>query len=158
MVSPNGLVEHWIEICACGHPVSKHVLVGTEYCRCEAFPTDCPCAGGARIAVLAQEGSLPVKVGTSSARFFKRRFRTDGPHPLNGAIEKSRAEGISMEWAVSECDICGEGLPDVDGHLSAYWTDSEGEPIVGEMHVVTGRTLLVCGLCEVELEWKNGLS
>jgi hypothetical protein len=148
----------WSEVCACGHPVSRHTLVGTEYCRCESFPGECPCSGGVRVALLVQEDGGRVSASGSHARHFKRRFGVTMGHPLNGGISKTRGGGFEVQWTLEECDLCGEEWNVSEGDFTAYWTDSEGAPILGEMFVVTGRTLLVCGLCRVELEWKHGIS
>jgi len=141
----------WAEICACGHSISRHALVGTEYCRCESYPGECPCSGGSRVALLIVEvdgGGNGVKTNT---KFFRRQFRVDGEHPLNGGVRKSRESGIDFEWAITDCDVCGQEWTE---DFTAFWTGSDGEPAI-EITEVTGRTLFLCGLCCVELEWKN---
>lgn len=150
-------MEYWAEICACGHAVKHHALLGTDYCRCESYPGECPCSGGARVAVLVLEEAEKVSGTQTNTRFFKRQFHAGSEHPLNAGIRKARSgDGVSLEWAVSECDLCGNEW-EIGEDFVAFWSDSEGEPqMVGEMHEVTGRTLLLCGLCCVELEWKHG--
>lgn len=140
---------YWAEVCACGHALSRHALVGTEYCRCESYPGECPCSGGARVALLVFEGSAANGVATNT-KFFRRQFRVDGDHPLNGGVRKTRDSGIDFEWAAVECDYCGQEWAE---DFVAFWAGSDGEPSV-ELTEVTGRTLLLCGLCCVEMEWK----
>lgn len=150
MLQPD-LDGYWTEICACGHPVNRHVLTGTEYCRCESWPGECPCAGGSRVAILVREDiANPSGVNTNS-RFFRRRFSPDAVHPLTGGVEKTSREDVIFEWAVADCDMCGQ---DWNEMFYAYWADSEGKP-QWKMTEVTGRTLLLCGICNSKFEWAN---
>lgn len=148
----------YTEICACGHAVSRHTLVGTEYCRCENYPGECPCSGGARVALLVEENVERPSGTVTNARFFRRQFDARGEHPLNAGLKKISAledSSVSVEWAVTECDICGQ---DDCGDLVAYWVDSHGG-ILFEVTEMTGRTLLVCNGCVLDWMWEhNGFS
>lgn len=131
-----------VDICACGHPVRKHVLADTEYARCHGSTTLCRCEGGVRVVGNAL-GSV--------ARYFSREMRFEGEGggkymTLNRAVEKSlmsSAYGDYMSsdfvWTLFECDGCGldmgGGQRTAYGHLS-------GEGIL-EVEVV-------CGICALE--------
>lgn len=146
-------------ICSCGHPVAVHELLGTEYCRCNTFPGECQCSGGERAVLRVAE----PKKRSGLWRFFRRQPGVKRAHPLNAAIERVAREGVrpevggELEWLVEECDLCGEPW---DGDFTAFWCGEGGVPVAGEKLTVEGlvagwtrRSMLVCGLCCVELEW-----
>lgn len=123
-----------VDICACGHPVPKHVLADTEYSRCHGSTTLCRCEGGVRVVGNAL-GSV--------ARFFRREMRfVDGKYvTLNRAVEKCWESGIDFVWTLFECEGCGLDMG--SGPRTAYGRLS-GEGIL-EVEVV-------CGICALERE------
>ena len=153
--------EYWTDICACGHPISRHVLVGTEYCRCESYPGECPCSGGARVALRVREDVERPTGAKTNARFFRRRYMKKSPHPLNAGIKKIVEEdGYGpefLEWAAEECDWCGEAYSAEEG-LTAYWASRDGNPIVSPDEQVTGRTLLLCNGCVLDVLWEQNVT
>lgn len=154
-VEPGASDTYWIDICACGHVVDRHTLLGTEYCRCENYPGECPCAGGARVALRVLEDVGLSKRLKLRSRFFRRQFHPASPHPLNAGVKKLEAElGTGfIEWAPEECDLCGSSY-DVEEGLTAYWVGASGEAVV-EVSEVTGRTLLVCNKCVLDILWEH---
>lgn len=135
----------YTEICACGHPVSRHELADTEYARCGLIGS-CWCSGRVRVAARVEEKTERVNSVQSNARFFRRQFKFSGVHPLNGAINKSVDSGISVEWVAYECDLCGNCSEDFVAYMGL-----NGEPQI-EVSEVTGETVLICGSCDNELK------
>jgi hypothetical protein len=125
-------MDFGVDICSCGHPVSKHVLAETEYARCHGSNTLCRCEGGVRV--------VGRSFGTVS-RFFRRemRFGDGGKYlTLNRAVEKCFESGGEYVWLTDVCDSCGldiEGAPVSYGHI--------GEEGLLEVEVV-------CGICAIE--------
>lgn len=103
-----------LEVCACGHPRSRHMLADTEYSRCEGAHV-CKCAGGFR--------KVAEVSGSRGALVFRReyRVRADGWYDtLNRAMEKvAESEELSARWALALCDGCGV-LIESDGSHTAY--------------------------------------
>lgn len=139
-----------VEICICGHPVARHDLPGTDYSHCMNWSSNgkCYCTGGIRPAIWAVEKEENPNMTATVARFFKRQFRTDNPgaHPLNGGIARAREEGYEIEWAVDNCDRCGD---ERYGDLIAWNVDSEDKP-QRQFREITGRSILICTNCDLE--------
>lgn len=123
-------MDFGVEICACGHPVPKHVLAETEYARCNGSNTLCRCSGGVRIVGRAF-GSV--------SKYFRREMVSRGEYKtLNRAVEKCEESGDGdFVWIVDECDGCGVL---VEGTPIAYSRIVEGDLLVE----------VVCGICHLE--------
>lgn len=136
-----------VEICSCGHPVSKHEFAETDYAVCRTWGGErCYCAGGVRAAVLVSETVDNASMMQTVARYFKRQFRVGNPerNPLNIGIDKARADGVEVEWVVDYCDRCGG---ERDGDLRAWMIDSNGD-LQFSIHELTGKIELICEDCE----------
>jgi hypothetical protein len=141
------------EICACGHSMSKHELVGTEYSRCIDFTTvkrcPCKCAGGEARAV----------VWTDKPLFFKWTSRGfDYPHALEGACEKARSSGAEVLLMISDCEICGAELDKVSGRVYSVALDNDERMYSGRTQQARGGreslqsdyglNRVICGGCD----------
>ena len=136
-----------IEICSCGHPVSKHVLWKTEYSRCEGNFSGthmCRCSGLYRqvVAVVGLTGEWGG-VGSRPGKFFRRdvRIESDGYYEtFNRAIEKAiESPELFVEWELHTCEGCHGHW---DGPFYAY------AEYVGEDKDLVVRFL--CGICNFE--------
>jgi hypothetical protein len=123
-------MDFGVEICACGHPVHKHVLADTEYARCNGSNTLCRCSGGVRIVGRAF-GSV--------SKYFRREMVVSGEYrTLNRAIEKCvESRDGDYVWLVEDCDSCAFPIEN-DAH--AYSSLQDGELLVE----------VVCGICHFE--------
>ena len=136
-----------IEICSCGHPVSKHVLWKTEYSRCEGIYTGqhlCRCSGlSRRTAVIVGLSGEWGGVGSRPGKFFRRDYRieSDGRYEtFNRSVEKAIDNpDLFVEWATHTCERCGS---DWDGPFTAYGA------LVGEDKELSVE--FVCGICDFE--------
>lgn len=141
-----------VEVCVCGHPVSRHSHVGTDYSACKVWTggKTCRCFGEVRAAVWVNETVESPNATESSARFFKRQFYIDKPevHALSGGVLKARSEGLEVVWAVDECDRCGG---ERNGDLIARYVSSTGKILrSGMVDDVPTRSILICTFCEME--------
>jgi len=121
-----------VDICVCGHPVSKHVLADTEYARCHGSNTLCRCEGGIKV--------VGRSFGTVS-RYFRREMRFDesGKYAtLNRAVEKCFESGGEYVWLTEVCESCGL---DIEGTPIAYGRIAGGGILQAEV---------VCGICSIE--------
>lgn len=134
------------DICICGHPVSRHTLVGTEYARCSTH-WHCYCEGGVRVAVRVEETVERPSGSQTNARFFRKISSVGGAHPLERGIEKLTAEGYSFQWAVDECDRCGVTVDDIGAEFRGWTVIPQGGA------GIVKRSSLVCGFCVEELKW-----
>ena len=125
-------MDFGVEICACGHPVPKHVLAETEYARCHGSNTLCRCSGGVRVVGRAF-GSV--------SKYFRREMVAVGEYrTLNRAVEKALESGDGdFVWTVMDCDECGV---EIEGSPVAY-----SRLVDGELKVE-----VVCGICVLERE------
>jgi len=142
-------LEFFTDICACGHPASRHELAGTEYARC-GFMGSCWCSGGVRVAIRVKEDAERVNAVRSNAKFFRRHFKFEAgaEHPLMGGIRKSVDSGIEFQWVAYECDRCGDGADSFVAYMAEV--DDDSEPQI-EVHEVCGRTVLICQTCDNEV-------
>lgn len=144
-------MDFGVEVCACGHPVNKHTLVGTEYARCDgvfAGHHACHCSGGVRAVYLVGIVEGTSSPGNRSGKFFKRDYRVDAERggwfdTLNRAVEKTDMDsGQIGQWIPGDCDRCGNWW---DGDFVGYATqerDSDGDLVLA--------VELVCGICNFE--------
>lgn len=136
-----------VEVCSCGHPVSKHVLWKTEYSRCEGIFSGqhlCRCSGMyRRVAVVVGLSGDWNGVGSRPGRFFRRdaRIESDGRYEtFNRALEKAMEdESLFIEWELHTCERC---LSHWDGPFYAYGT------LIGEDKELSVE--FVCGICDFE--------
>lgn len=142
-----------VEICSCGHPVSKHVLWKTEYSRCEGIYSGqhmCRCSGLHRkaVAVVGLSGEWDG-VGSRPGRFFRRDSRIeDGGRyeTFNRSIEKAvESSELFVEWELHTCESC---LAHWDGPFYAYAS------FVGEDKELSVE--MVCGICDFERRAEHG--
>ena len=129
-----------VEICACGHPLSRHELVGTEYVRCQKHPWRCYCTGESRVVLLVNE-TLERPSGSQTNGKYFRRAVGEKKHPLNSGLSRIQDIGIRYEWVVEECEKCG--LPREE------WEDVTAIQVDG---LVSGKNQVVCGICIFEIE------
>lgn len=129
-----------VEICVCGHPLSRHELVGTEYVRCQKHPWKCYCTGESRTVLLVTEEIEKPSGSQTVGKYFRRAIGAN-KHPLNAGIVRLIDLGISYEWTISECEKCG--LPREE------WEDLTAIPVDG---LASGKNLAVCGICIFEIE------
>lgn len=142
------------EICACGHSLAKHELIGTEYSRCIDFTMvkkyPCKCAGGEARAV----------VWTDKSQYFRRISRgSDYPHALESACEKALNDGAEVLLMISDCEICGAELDKVSGRVYSVALDNDGRMYSGRKQQEArggkqslksdfGRNRVICGGCD----------
>ena len=155
----SGRIEFWgcdpellTEICVCGHNVSRHTLVGTEYARCESYPGICYCAGGVRVAGGVIESVLHPSGTQTNSRFFRRQWYIGGESPLVGGIAKAEENGVDFVWKIGVCDLCGEerdsrnvGYVGLEGRGVFSWTAKKPTDLV----------VVFCDLCRVEVEFEE---
>jgi hypothetical protein len=136
-----------VEICSCGHPVSKHVLWKTEYSRCEGIFSGthmCRCSGlyRSKVATVELVGEWDG-VGSRPGKYFRRDVRIeDGGsyETFNRAMEKTlENDSLSVSWELHSCLGC---LSDWDGPFYAY------AEYVGEEKDLAVQFL--CGICNFE--------
>lgn len=134
-----------VEICVCGHPMSRHELVGTEYVRCQKHPWKCFCTGESRTVLLVGESVARPSGSQTNGKYFRRITGTGvSGHPFNAGLSRIIDEGISYEWTVDECERCG--LP------REPWEDFTAIHMNGlssEKHQV------ICGICKYEMEHRG---
>ncbi len=131
-----------VEICACGHSLNRHELVGTEYVRCQKHPWKCYCTGDSRVVLLVNETLEKPSGSQTNGKYFRRTTGVGiSGHPFNGGLSRLIDEGISYEWAVDECEKCG--LPREE------WEDLTAIHVDG---LVSGKHQVVCGICIFEIE------
>ena len=154
-----GRLEFWgadpellTEICVCGHNVSRHTLVGTEYARCESYPGICYCSGGVRVAGGVMESVAHPSGTQTNSRFFRRQWYVGGESPLAGGIARSAENGISFVWKIGVCDLCGDERPSenvgyvgLEGRGVFSWTAKKPSDCV----------VVFCDLCRVEVEFEE---
>lgn len=154
---PNGLTEdYWslpfdmlAEVCACGHPVSRHELVGTEYARCSSYPGKCYCSGGVRVAGAVIEDVEHPSGTKTNGRFFRRRWGVGRISPLIGGIEKASEGGVDFHWKIDKCDLCGESW---SGSWGVGYLTLDGRGwFTWKANGVTDVETFVCGLCVEEI-------
>jgi hypothetical protein len=139
------------EICACGHSLAKHELVGTEYSRCIDFTTvknyPCKCAGGEARAV----------VWTDKHLFFKRTARGNSyPHALEGACQKALNDGAKVVLLIDKCELCGAQLDKVSGRVYSVALDNDERIYHGRQRTTVaeqtrtdlGHNRVICGGCD----------
>lgn len=140
------------EICACGHSLGKHELIGTEYSRCIDFTTvkkyPCKCAGGEARAV----------VWTDKPLFFKWTSRGfDYPHALEGACQKALDSGAKVVLLIDKCELCETQLDKVSGQVYSVALDNDERMYSGRTQARGGRDSLesdfglnrvICGGCD----------
>lgn len=137
------------QICACGHKMTKHQLVGTEYSRCfdpiTASKVPCACAGGEARAV----------VWTDNERFFMRSSRgSDYPHALEGACKKALESGAEVILLAEVCELCGGELD--SGTVYSVALDNDGRMYSGRTRKTRAEGLktdygfnrVICGRCD----------
>ena len=155
-----GRIEFWDanpellrEICVCGHNVSRHTLVGTEYARCESYPGMCYCSGGVRVAGGVLE-SVEHPSGTqTNTRFFRRQWYVGGESPLAGGIRRAEEAGIPFIWKVGVCDLCG----DERDCSNVGYVGLEGRGVFSWKAVrPTDMVVIFCDLCKVEVDFEEG--
>lgn len=117
-----------VNICSCGHAVSRHELLGTEYARCSRL-WSCYCSGvGSGVGILAVEETVERPSGSqTNSKFFRRRWEPSrekeiSEHPLNVGLRRCDEEGVGYRW-LTGCTLCGEweeltAYPVVNGALS----------------------------------------
>ena len=142
------------EICACGHSLSKHELIGTEYSRCIDFTMvkqyPCKCAGGEARAV----------VWTDKSQYFRRTSRgNDYPHALEGACQKALNDGAKVVLLIDKCELCDAQLDKVSGRVYSIALDNDGRMYSGKkqqearggtqsLKTDFGRNRVICGGCD----------
>ena len=140
------------EICACGHSMSKHELVGTEYSRCVDFTMvqryPCKCLGGEARAV----------VWTDRPMFFKWTSRgLTYPHALEGACQKALESGAKVVLLIDKCELCGAQLDKVLGRVYSVALDNDERMYSGRTQARGGKQPLesdyglnrvICGECD----------
>lgn len=139
------------EICACGHSMGVHELVGTEYSRCMDFTMvkkfPCKCAGGEARAV----------VWTDKSQYFRRTSRgNEYPHALEGACQKALESGAEVLLMISDCEMCGAELDMVLGRVYSVALDSDGRMYSGRKQTNRAEGLktdygfnrVICGRCD----------
>jgi len=129
-----------IEICACGHPLGRHELVGTEYVRCQKHLWKCYCTGDSRVVLLVNETLEKPSASQTNAKYF-RRVRKPGimGHPLNAGLSRIQELDVPYEWTIDECESCGLTR---ETDLTAIHVDG----------IVSGKHQGVCGICIFEIE------
>lgn len=133
------------EICACGHPVSRHELVGTEYARCGAYPGKCYCSGGVRVAGAVLEDTASPSGSKTNGRFFRRRWKVGGVSPLVGGIAKALEGGGRFVWKIDKCDLCADSWAGDWG--VGYLTLGGRGWFTWKAQGVTDVVAFVCGPC-----------
>lgn len=134
----------FLDICVCGHTVSRHELVGTEYARCLSRSYKslrCQCNERSRVAVQVEKGGGQV---------FRRKARgSERPHVLDTTIELYKTAHVNKQvvWVIAACERCG-----VAEGVETWAMESDG------MHVQaagsledTGRHARLCGTCAAAL-------
>lgn len=137
------------QICACGHRMTKHELVGTEYSRCFdpmiVQDAPCKCAGGEARAV----------VWTDNEQFFMRKSRGKAyPHALEGACKKALEAGAEVILLVESCELCGSTLD--NGAIFSVALDNDGRMYSGKtrtnraegLRTDLGYNRVICGGCD----------
>lgn len=137
----------FLEVCVCGHPVSRHELAGTEYARCRSFPGVCRCSGGIRVAVLVEEDWERPSGTQTNGKYFRRKFEMGREHPLDAGCRRLREEGIGYEWAVEDCDECGAELGVGEDFSATALIESSVDSLGSTVLEITGRNLLLCADC-----------
>lgn len=132
--------QPWFKVCICGHPVSRHELVGTDYARCRLYSTTpCNCAEKARAVLEVEPGHT---------RSFQRKARgKERPHALDAGLAKAVERGAKFSWLTLTCDSCGHN---VEGQ-ETYALDDAGRPqgawTPGVVGVDSGRHARLCPGC-----------
>jgi hypothetical protein len=146
-------MEFTTEICICGHPVNRHVLLDTEYTQCRTFPTPCHCYGGVRISLVVSEAVEHPSAVQTNGRHFRKRFDLRRGHSLNEGVSQVREAGIEYAWVDLSCDGCAVEF--IEGEEPrAYYVDSSGKAMA-KVSEITGRSTLLCAMCSVIVE-SNG--
>lgn len=146
----------YVDICSCGHPEKRHELYQTEYARCSV--RGCFCVGGVCIAVRVWETEENPSAITSNARFFRRTFHVEDVagrgerHPLTDGLSKTLDSGISAGWVYDGCDRCGSDAVE----FIPYMANERGEAQV-TVKELTGRTILLCEICDTEVRYLASL-
>lgn len=126
-----------VEICVCGHQMSRHELVGTEYVRCQKHPWKCYCSGESRAVLLVTE-EIEKPSGSQTVGKYFRKTHGNGRHPFNAGLARIIELGIEYEWIVDDCERCG--LPR-DGAFTAVNVGMSSE-----------KNELICEICVFEAE------
>lgn len=134
-----------VNICSCGHAVSRHELLGTEYARCSRL-WSCYCSGiGSGVEALAVEETVEKPSGSqTNSKYFRRkcepsREKNISDHPLNVGLKRCDELGIGYRW-LTGCTLCGE------------WTELTAYPVVdGAVKIVlyglVQESALLCEPC-----------
>lgn len=120
------------QICACGHPLSRHTIVhGAVFCKPARM--ECPC-----------KHARPV-IETNDTRMFIRK--TDGAgsaHALSRGIRAAVEKDKSVAWIVDlVCDRCKKANPSIVPVPVTQSGHAMSEP--------TGYDALLCPDCRVEV-------
>lgn len=139
------------EICACGHSMGSHELVGTDYSRCIDFSMvkkyPCKCAGGEARAVVWTDKPTHFRWTSRGASY---------PHALEGACEKALESGAEVLLMISDCEMCGGELDMVSGRVYSVALDNDGRMYSGRtrktgvegLSTDYGFNRVICGRCD----------